>query len=242
MSRTPTLAKERPRRAPTADLTLRGAVSSSIGGKIVLAVTGGAMALFLVGHLAGNLLLFVGPGVFNSYADKLIKNPLLIPIELALAAIFLTHVAKATTMWMANHRARPVPYHARGRAGGPSRKSLASSSMILTGAVIAMFVPLHIKTFKFGAHYEASTTGVRDLHKLVFEVFQSPAYVVFYVLAMVVVGLHLRHGVASAFQSLGADHPHLTPRVVSGGKFLAIAIGGAFAAIPLVVYFLGSGR
>ena len=88
-----------------------------------------------------------------------------------------------------------------------------------------MFLLLHLKTFKFGPWYETIEDGVivRDLHRLTLEIFQSPAYVVFYVLSMGLVFLHLRHGVSSAFQSLGANHPRYNRLILGGGLGVAVA-------------------
>ena len=99
---------------------------------------------------------------------------------------------------------------------------------------------MHLKTFKYGAHYEAPhDSAVRDLHRLVVEVFQSPAYAIFYVLAMIVLGVHLRHGISSALQSLGGDHPGLTPTLLKAGVVVAALIALGFASIPLYLFLKG---
>jgi succinate dehydrogenase / fumarate reductase cytochrome b subunit len=213
-------------------------LSSSVGTKIAIALTGLSLVGFLIMHLAGNLLVLVGPGPFNDYSHALISNPLLIPAELGLLAIFLIHVYKTATMWLANQRARPTKYAVKERAHHTSRKSIASSTMIVSGVVVAIFLGLHLKTFKYGAHYQVTGTGIRDLYRLVIEVFSHPGYVAFYAVAMIIVGLHLRHGISSAFQSLGIDHPRYTPKLLAGGTLLAILIGGGFAMIPVLVFFM----
>lgn len=207
--------------------------SSSVGMKLAIGLTGLAMVAFLVEHMAGNLLVLVGPAAYNAYADLLISNPFVIPAELGLVAILVIHVYKAVRNYGANRAARPTRYQLKRSAGHTSRKSAASTSMIVTGSVIVVFLILHLRTFKYGPHYLVSGTEIRDLHRLVVEVFQQPAYVAFYVLCMVLVGMHLHHGVASAFQSLGVDGPRATPRVLAVGKGLAVIIGAGFALIPL---------
>src|SRR5512139_522017 len=102
------------------------ALSTSVGTKLLLALTGLALVGFLLGHLAGNLLLFLGPEKFNSYGHALISNPLIIPVEIGLVAIFLLHAGKATLNFFDNRAARPQGYELRKNAGGPSRKSWAS--------------------------------------------------------------------------------------------------------------------
>ena len=216
----------------------RRVFSSSVGTKLLMGLTGLALFAYMVLHLAGNALIFAGQGVFNEYSHMLITNPLIIPIELGLAAIFLLHIYKAVTMWMANKEARPVGYLTKKPAGHTSRKSVASSTMILSGVLIAFFVIVHVKQFKFGSWYLTAEGGdVRDLFRTEAEVFSNPLWVGFYVIATLLVGLHLRHGVASGFQSLGLDHPVYTRRLTAIGILFALLIGVGLAIIPIWVYF-----
>ena len=145
----------------------RQAFSTSVGTKLLLALTGLALVGFLVAHLAGNLLLFFGPEKFNGYSHALISNPLVIPAELGLVAIFLLHAIKAVLNVVSNRAARRVGYETKRWAGGPSRKSWASTSMIVTGLLTLLFVPLHLITFKYGPTYVGAEAGVRDLYRLV---------------------------------------------------------------------------
>lgn len=212
--------------------------SSSVGTKLLMGATGAALFLYMVLHLAGNALIFAGPEVFNEYSHALISNPLIIPIEIGLLAIFLVHIYKAVRMWMANSAARPVGYSKKELAGHTSRKSLASSTMIWSGLIIMLFVVIHVKQFKFGSWYQvAGDAAIRDLHRTEVEVFQNPVWVFLYVAATLLVGLHLRHGFASAFQSLGLDHPVYTRRLTQIGIGFAILIGVGLAVIPVWVYF-----
>ena len=215
----------------------RQAFSTSVGTKLLLALTGLALVGFLVAHLAGNLLLFFGPEKFNDYSHALISNPLVIPAELGLIAIFLLHAIKAVLNVVSNRGARRVGYETKKWAGGPSRKSWASTSMIVTGLLTLLFVPLHLITFKYGPTYVGAEAGVRDLYRLVIEVFQSPWYVGYYVVMMVIVGLHLRHGVSSSLQSLGLIPARWTRAFLGAGIGLALVIGGGFVLIPLYIYF-----
>ena len=216
----------------------RRVFSSSVGTKLLMGLTGLALFVYMVLHLAGNALIFAGPDVFNEYSHMLITNPLIIPIELGLLAIFLLHVYKAVTMWRANNAARPVGYLTKERAGHTSRKGLSSSSMILSGIFILVFVIIHVKQFKFGSWYLTAEGGdVRDLFRTELEVFSNPLWVAVYVIATLLVGLHLRHGIASGFQSLGIDHPTYTKRLMSVALFFALLIGVGLAIIPIWVYF-----
>jgi succinate dehydrogenase / fumarate reductase cytochrome b subunit len=213
--------------------------ASTVATKLLIALTGLSLVLYLVVHLAGNLLLLLGPATFNGYAHALVSNPLIVPVEIGLAALFLIHVYETIVMWFANRRARPDPYEAKAWAGGPSRKSVASSTMIYTGLLTLAFVVLHVRTFRYGVVYRVPGTGERDLYRLVLEVFRDPLAVVFYEVALVLVGFHLWHGFTSALESLGLDHPRYTPLIVLAGRILAIAIAAGFLFIPLWVHFLG---
>jgi succinate dehydrogenase / fumarate reductase cytochrome b subunit len=218
---------------------LRQFLSSSIGTKILIALTGLAFFGYLIIHLAGNLLIFVGGAEFNAYAHKMTGNALLPIIEIGLALIFLTHVVKAVTNFVGNTQARPARYREKHWAHHTSRKTWSSTTMIVTGSIIFVFTALHILQFRFGVYYEDAETHYRDLYRVVRELFANPVWVVFYVLVMGLVGMHLRHGISSAFQSLGLEHPRYNKLVRVLGLWLAIIIAGGFAVIPIWVYFTG---
>lgn len=211
--------------------------SSSVGTKLLMGLTGVALFVYMLLHLAGNALILAGQDVFNEYSHALISNPLILPIEIGLLAIFLIHIYKAIRLWMANSAARPVSYGKKALAGHTSRKSLSSTTMIASGLFILVFVVIHVKQFRFGTWYQLTDSTVRDLYRTEIEVFQNPFWVVVYVVATLLVGLHLRHGFASAFQSLGLDHPVYTRRLTALGVFFALLIGVGLAIIPVWVYF-----
>ena len=215
----------------------RRVFSSSVGTKLLMGLTGVALFIYMILHLAGNALIFAGPDLFNDYSHKLISNPLIIPIEIGLLLVFLVHIYKGITMWMGNTAARPVAYEKKELAGHTSRKSVASSTMIFSGLFLLVFVIIHVKQFKFGSWYQVTDSTVRDLYRTEVEIFQNPFWVIVYVVATLLVGLHLRHGIASAFQSLGLDHPVYTRRLKIVGIFFAVLIGVGLAIIPVWVYF-----
>jgi succinate dehydrogenase / fumarate reductase cytochrome b subunit len=217
-------------------LRARQAFSSSVGSKILIALTGLVLLGFLVFHLAGNLLVFAGPAAYNAHAHALITNPLVVPAELGLLAVFLIHVYRTIRGAVANRGARPTRYATTTWAGGVSRKTIASTSMIASGLVILAFVVLHLATFKYGAYYASTVPGERDLYRLMVEVFQRPGYVVFYVVAMAVVGLHLRHGISSTVQSLGLMPPSWIVTVLRTGAVVAVVIAVLFLIIPIWIY------
>lgn len=213
--------------------------SSSVGSKLLVALTGLGLLIFLILHLSGNLLFIVGPAAFNEYSHTLVSNPLVYVIEAGLVGIFLLHIYKTIRLYLVARGARPVRYVRKERAGGPSRKNVASSTMIATGLITFVFVVLHLRTFKFGAWYLAEG-GVRDLYRLQLEIFTNPGYVAFYTLSMVVIGFHLWHGAASAAQSLGIDHPKHTPKILWIGRALAVAIAAGFFLLPVYTYLVGA--
>src|SRR5262245_9061333 len=124
--------------------------NSSVGTKIVIGITGFLLFLYLIIHIGGNLLIFFGPEVFNQYAYAMEKqNPLLPIIEIALLLVFLVHIYRTVRMFMENQSARPVAYAQKKFAGKPSRKTAASSTMILSGIWLLSFLVLHVQAFRF---------------------------------------------------------------------------------------------
>ena len=217
-------------------MSLRRVFSSSVGTKLLIGLTGLLLFAYLLLHLAGNLMVFAGPETFNHYAHALVGNPLVVPAEIALLLLFLLHIYKTVTMWAANQRARHIGYAKKSWAGHTSRKSLGSTTMIWSGIFTLAFVVVHVAHIKFGAWYDIGDPPIRDLYRTEAEIFASPAWVAVYVVAMVLIGFHLRHGIASAFQSIGADHPVYTKRLVALGTVTAILIAGGFAIIPIWMY------
>ena len=215
---------------------------STVATKILIALTGLSLGLFLCVHLFGNLLLYVGPEAFNAWGHALVSNPFVIPAEIGIALLIVIHVLQTVTMWWTNRGARPVAYTKKAWAGGKSRKSVGSSTMIWTGLTMFVFIAVHVATMKYGKEYSTELHGVaaRDLDRLVREFFGDWRWVAFYVPCVGVTGFHLWHGFASGFESLGLNHPNLTPRVLKIGRVLAFIIGAGFVSIPLVLFFLRS--
>jgi succinate dehydrogenase / fumarate reductase cytochrome b subunit len=216
----------------------RSFASSSVGTKVLIGVTGLLLFAYLILHLAGNLLIFLGQDTFNAYSHMLISNPLVVPVEIALLLVAIVHVWKTVRMYLQNQQARPTGYAVKKWAGHTSRKSVGSSTMIVSGLITVALVIIHLQQFKFGAWYE--TTGavpVRDLYRLEVEVFSNPIWVAVYVAWMAFIFLHLRHGIASAFQSLGATE-HFGRRMLRIGLVVAAVMGIGFAIIPVVIYFV----
>jgi succinate dehydrogenase / fumarate reductase, cytochrome b subunit len=212
--------------------------SSSVGTKILIGITGVALVLYLLIHIAGNMMVFLGPAAFNRYAYTLEGNPLLPIIEIGLLLVFLIHIFKTVRMFLGNQSLRPVRYAQRKNAGRPSRKTFASSTMIVSGLWLLAFLVIHVKTFRFSPEVEWPAGG-RDLYLLEMEAFHNPLMVGFYVISMVIVGSHLWHGVSSAFQSLGLDKPVWTRFILPAGKVLAVLIAAGFIVIAVWVHLNG---
>lgn len=210
---------------------------SSIGKKYLMGITGLGLSLFVLMHMLGNLALFVSAEAYNKYSHTLVSNPLIYGAEAGLLGILLFHLLTATRLTLQNKRARTQSYAMPTQ--GEKGVSNASRTMIHTGIVIFIFTVYHLITFKFGPYYEVTYNGVtmRDIQRLVLEVFQSPAYVIGYIIALLALGHHLSHGVSSAFQSLGFNHPKYNCMIKRIGYGYALLVTVGFISQPLYVYF-----
>lgn len=216
---------------------------SSVTKKLITGVTGILLTLFLIAHLTGNLLLYVGPEAFNEYAyflEHAGHGAMIYLFEAGLILFFIFHILAGISVARNKRAARTQGYVMVRDAGGPSRKSVSSRSMIVTGLIILLFVVIHVRMFKFGdTGMVESAAGheMKDLYTLVVLAFKDVPIMLFYTVVMVLIGLHLRHGVWSAFQSLGVTNPRLTPVIYVGGVALAAVLAVGFLLIPLVVFF-----
>ncbi len=217
-----------------------GIFSSSVGTKILIGLTGVLLVVYLLIHIAGNMVVFLGPAAFNTYAFTLESNPLLPLVELVLLSWFVIHIYKTVRNFLSNQAARPVAYQKKKSAGHTTRKTFASSTMIVSGLWLFAFLLVHVKAFHdgWGTQYEWPAGG-RDLYRQEMETFANPVMVGFYIISMLVVGSHLWHGASSAFQSLGADKPAWTRVILPAGKAIAVLVAGGFIVIALFAHFYG---
>lgn len=199
---------------------------ASILKKALMALTGLTWFGYLVLHLLGNLLLWTGPEQFNGYAKALGGNPLLIPAEIFLVITLLVHVCTAWRVTNENNAARPQRYVVKVPGAGGS--TFASRTMWYGGVMLFIFIVIHVWMFKFG-----DQSGPHGLWGLVVRSFKNPLITLLYLVAMVPLGLHLSHGFASAFQSLGALQPHWRSGLRTGGQLLGWLIAGGFMLLPL---------
>src|SRR5437588_691117 len=162
-----------------------GVFATSVGTKILIGLTGLFLFVYLLIHIAGNVMVFFGPAMFNKYAYTLEGNPLIPVIEILLLLVFLVHIYKTVRMYIDNQAARPVRYQKKKVAGPPSRKSIASSTMIVSGLWLLLFLIIHVRVFRYGTEYPWPAGG-RDLYRLEMETFSNPIVVGCYVLSMIV--------------------------------------------------------
>jgi succinate dehydrogenase / fumarate reductase cytochrome b subunit len=221
--------------------------SSPIGRKLLTGITGLALTLFVIVHMVGNLTFFSSnPNAYNEYSHTLLSlGPLLYFVELVLLLFVFVHIVLGVRIYLGKQAARPVDYAAYRSAGEPSRQTVSSRTMIVTGVVLAAFLVFHIMSFKYGPGlgegYVVTVDGVqmRDLKRLMVEKFADPLYAFGYPAIMVLLAFHLRHGIWSALQSLGAMNPRLTPAVYAVGGVLAVLIAIGFLVLPLWIFFSG---
>lgn len=209
---------------------------TSVGQKFLLGLTGLGVAIFTFGHMAGNLLLFVGPEAFNSYGHSITSSPLYPVIELGLIVLFGGHVLLAVILVRKNRAARDVARYQI--PSGEKSAKFASRWMLLTGLLLLSFLAVHLWGFRFGPVYPVEYGGVeiRDLYSLTVERFQDPYYSGFYVLSLVVLGIHLSHGISSLFQTLGVASTQ-RPALVKFAYLIAGIISVGFIIQPIYVHF-----
>lgn len=218
---------------------------SSVGKKVITALTGFALMGFVIVHLLGNFTLFIGPGAFNGYAHFLetaVHGWLIYAFEAGIIAIFLFHMISAVTVaWVDKRKARDTGYKYGKGAGGKSRKTLSSVSMIYTGILLIIYVIMHVYLFKFngGNPHELDPSGIKNLYKVVVTGFKEPLFTGFTVLVMVLLGLHLRHGFWSAFQSMGWANDKYLPVLEKIALVFAVLMAIGFIIIPVILFLSG---
>lgn len=209
---------------------ITGTLGSSIGKKLMMAITGFSFCGFLTAHLAGNLTIYGGQAAFNSYAAHLHSlGPLITVAELGFLTFGLVHVITGLTLFLGNLKARPVRYAVNKSAGG---RTLGSATMPYTGVILLAFVVLHLTNFHFVD--KTDTT----IFNIVSSAFANPAYVAIYILAMIVAAVHISHGFWSAFQTVGANHPKYMPLIRTISIAFAVIVGVGFGFLPIYIFLL----
>lgn len=213
---------------------------STIGKKYFMGISGLVWAGFVFGHMAGNMLMFVSKDLYNAYGHALTSGYMIYAIEAVLLSTIAGHVFFGFLLTYQNRVAKNQRYAVTPK--GPKSGSLASRTMIFQGTIVLVFLILHLITFKYGAVYETTVNGVvmRDLHRLLIEVFQQPVYVVGYVVSLILLGVHLSHGVGSTLQSLGLKTTpnENTVRTISWVYGVVVAVG--FLSQPIYIYLFNN--
>lgn len=218
--------------------TARPFLLSSIGKKYVMGVSGLVWAGFVLTHMLGNLLIFVGPDAYNVYGHKIVTSGILYAAEAVLVLALLAHVVMAVLLTLENRMARGKQRYAM-KPSGSKGPRFASTTMAVQGSLILVFVILHLVTFKYGTYYETTVDGVkmRDLARLFVDVFQQPGYVVWYVVCLIILGFHLSHGVGSIFQSFGLKNEHYEPIIKKVSIIYGSLVALGFLAQPIYIFF-----
>ncbi|MBN1301527.1 MAG: succinate dehydrogenase cytochrome b subunit [Melioribacteraceae bacterium] len=221
-------------------------LNSSIGKKIVMAVTGIFLIIFLIVHLIGNITLFFGPDAFNGYVSTLdVVKPLIRVIEVVLLAVFIFHIFNGLRLWLENKKTQGGKFFGKYRVNASSENSSFSSrTMIISGSIVFIFLVLHLGTFfwRFNVH---DPQGYADTHQYFFivsELFGIWWYSALYVIAVLLLGFHLNHGFQSAFQTFGWNNKKYFPLIQKFGTVYAIIMALGFASMPVYFFFFYGGN
>lgn len=220
--------------------SFKAALTSQVGRKILTGITGVLLVIFIITHLLGNLqLLYSDPTPFNTYGLKLQNfGVLLYIIEILLGLTFLLHAYIGVAIYLRKRKARKQGYEVYKSKGGPSKQSVASRTMIITGIVLLVFLVIHLIQFRFGATEETmiGQEAARNLHLLVMQTFSNIGWVIFYVGVTLLLGFHLRHGIWSALQSLSAMKPSWSKGIYSAAFVLGALLALGFVILPVLIY------
>ena len=219
---------------------------SSLGRKYLMALSGCALFLFVIGHMVGNLQVFLGPEAINRYAHFLQSTPeILWPVRLGLLGLVVLHGITATRLWLENRAARPQGY----AVADPIESTYASRTMVVSAVVVAVFIVYHLLHFTAQSaplnltgqdfHQLHDANGRHDVYRMVIVAFNQPWVSAFYVAAMALLCLHLRHGVQAAFQSLGFRNDAWRDAIdrFAWGAALVIFLGNCSIPVSILLGF-----
>jgi succinate dehydrogenase / fumarate reductase, cytochrome b subunit len=211
---------------------------SSIGRKYIVGVTGAILVGFIVGHLLGNLQIFLGPEYINSYAEKLRSMGVLLwVIRAFLLVTVVLHIWFTIRLAMENRKARPVPYANKRHV----KSTVASRTMWISGLLLLAFIIYHIAHFTVQvadprfALLKLDPLNRHDVYSMMVYGFQNVFVSGFYIIAMYLLAMHLSHGASSFFQSLGLNDKKLTPKLARGARIFAWLIFAGYVSMPIAV-------
>lgn len=203
---------------------------ATVGKKVVVAVSGLVLLVFVVGHLVGNLQIFLGAEALNDYAALLRRTPALLwPARVGLLAALVLHVIASAQLVMANRRARPAPYAVK----RDIETTYAARTMAISGPLVLLYVIYHLAMLTFlvtGPGYSHT-----DVYRNVVQAFQSPTISAVYIAALLLLGLHLYHGLWSMLHTLGVSSPHYRWLRRGLAPVVAVVITAGYLSIPLAV-------
>jgi succinate dehydrogenase / fumarate reductase cytochrome b subunit len=211
---------------------------SSVGKKMIVAVTGVILSLFVIGHLLGNLQVFLGPDWINSYSQHLRDlGPLLWLIRLFLLVTAIVHIYVTIRLAIDNRRARPEAYVDKDYV----KATFASRHMVMSGLIVFVFIIYHLAHFTFRktdprfSLLKLDPLNRYDVYSMMVYGFQNYLVSAFYIFGLFLLTLHLSHGSSSFFQSLGLNDKKLTPRLAIGGRIFAWLLFIGYVSIPVAV-------
>jgi succinate dehydrogenase / fumarate reductase cytochrome b subunit len=210
--------------------------NSSLGKKLLMAITGLFLISFLIVHCGLNATIFLNDGgvAFNEGAEFMGTNSVIRTMEIVLFAGLLLHIVDGLRLWLDNKKKRPVAYAV---VDGSANSKWYSRSMGLLGTLLLLFLIIHLKHFWYFSRLTNDLTEAHTLYNEMQIVFASPIVVIIYVLGCISLGYHLLHGFQSAFQSLGWNHPKYSPTIKCIGAIYAVVISATFASMPIAFYF-----
>ena len=205
--------------------------------KFFVGLSGLALSLFVLMHMVGNITILLGAESYNKVSFALTENPLFEIAELGLLFLFLVHIILAVLLTIINKRARKETY--KHSASGAKKTTLVQKTLAPQGVILLIFVVVHLIQFKWGTHYTVFYEGIkmRDFFLLAQETFQNIWSLLLYVVAIFILGLHLRNGLAASLQSLGlaqSDQPWLQKLSL----FYAIIITIGFMLGPIYLFIM----
>jgi len=210
---------------------------SSVGKKIIVGLTALILILYVLGHLVGNLQIYIGQGRINAYAKFLHDlGPILWVIRVFLLAAFVTHIVATIQLAQENRLAKPQKY----AVAYYQRSTIASRTMLVSGLIVLCFVIYHIMQFTLLVtdpryHELHDSAGRHDVYRMLILGFSHPLVSLFYVLALFLLTAHLTHGFASVVQTLGINNRKLTHFVSIGGQTLAWLVFAGYVSIPFAI-------
>jgi len=211
---------------------------TSLGKKFIMAITGLLMVLFVIAHMLGNMTTFGGANGLNAYAEHLrVFPPGLYAFRAVMALAFLLHVYMGISLYLENKAARPVDYAKKQN----DKTTFSALTMFWTGLLLGAFVIYHLLHFTLhaipGVVTGEDAMGRFDVFGMVSAAFHQFPTAFVYVVAMVILLLHLRHGIQSFFQSLGLTNDSTQPGLITGGRWVAGVLAIGFLIIPVLLFF-----